>query len=144
MNLFGGDPALQCYFQVTLGPELSGKFMSCSGISYELDMETYQEGGSNWGPHFFPNAPTPQRLVLERGVMHIDQVALWLRAASLGMFVRLMGAVTMLNFTGTPIHMWTLLDAYPVRYEGPTLNAMDDQVAVTRVELMHSGMLPLF
>lgn len=138
------DPQLQCYFHVTIGLELQGKFMSCSGIAHELEIETYQEGGVNTGPHFLAGGQVPQRLVLERGVLTLDQMALWLRAAQLGSFTKLAGAIELRDARGNTQHLWTILDAYPVKYEGPTLNAMDDSVAVTRIEIMHKGILPVF
>jgi len=138
------DPQLQCYFHVTIGLELQGRFTSCSGITHEIEMETYQEGGVNTGPHLLPAGQVPQRLVLERGVLTIDQMALWLRAAQLGSFVKLAGAIELRDARGATKHLWTILDAYPVKYEGPSLNAMDSSVAVTRIEVMHKGILPVF
>ena len=42
------------------------------------------------------------------------------------------------------MHGWTITDAYPVKYEGPILNALEGQVAISRIELMHTGLLQLF
>jgi len=35
-----------------------------------------------------------------------------------------------------------MLDAYPVKYEGPVLDAMDSKVAIASIEIMHNGLLP--
>lgn len=136
------DPGLQCYFHVAIGKELQGKFISCSGIVHELEMETYQEGGVNTGPHFLAANPVPQRLVLERGVVSSDQMAKWLETARTGAFTKLTGTIELRDSKGNTQHRWMIVDAYPVKYEGPSLNAMDDSVAVTRIEIMHRGILP--
>jgi len=54
MSLFGlKEEALGCYFRVMLGADLDANFSSVRGLSYEIEMETYQEGGNNAGPRFF-------------------------------------------------------------------------------------------
>lgn len=137
------DPQLQCYFHVTLGEKLEGRFISCSGIAHELEIETYQEGGVNTGPHFLAAGQVPQRLVLERGVLTEDQMALWLDAARKGTFTKLDGTIELRDAKGVTQHKWAIEDAFPVKYEGPTLNAMESSVAVTRIEVMHKGILPV-
>lgn len=137
------DPMLQCYFFVRMGKQLVGRFMSCSGIAYELDMETYQEGGVNSGPHFFPVSLVPQRLVLERGVLTKDEMVAWMRAAQQGNFAKLDGQIELRDARGKVLQTWAIQEAYPVKYEGPNLDAMASSVAVTRIEIMHKGILPV-
>mgnify|MGYP000882265905 FL=1 len=136
------EEALGCYFRVMLGVDLDANFSSVRGLSYELEMETYQEGGNNAGPHFFPVSLIPQRLILEGGIMSPMQMALWLRAAELGTFPRVMGMIMLCNEKGEPIQSWTMLDAYPVKYEGPILEATESKIAIASIEIMHNGLLP--
>ena len=143
MSLFGlKEEALGCYFRVMLGADLDANFSSVRGLSYEIEMETYQEGGNNAGPRFFPVSLVPQRLILEGGIMSPMQMALWLRAAELGTFPRVMGMIQLCDEKGVVLQTWTMLDAYPVKYEGPILDAMESKVAIASIEIMHNGLLP--
>lgn len=143
MALFASsEETLGCYFHVMLGVDLDANFSSIRGLSYEIEMETYQEGGRNAGPHFFPSSLIPQRLVLEGGIMSPLQMTAWMRAAELGTFPRVMGMIELCNEKGVCVQSWTVLDAYPVKYEGPILDALESKVAIASIELMHNGLLP--
>lgn len=133
---------LACYFNVALGTDLFGRFSSVSGLSYEMEMETFYEGGRNDAPLYFASHPLPQRLVLEGGIMSVKQMGLWLTAANSGMFPRVAGLITLCDADGSMVQNWTIFGAFPVKYEGPTLNALQSSVAVSRIEIIHSGILP--
>lgn len=137
-------PPLGCYYHVSLGTDISGMFSSVSGLNFELEVETYQEGGLNTGVRFFPTVPMPQRLVLERGIVAEDVSVRWLMATQLGTFNKMEGTITLLDDQGKRQNMWRILDAYPIRYEGPALSAMESKVAISRVEIMHTGVLPVY
>lgn len=136
------EPLLQCYFFVQIGKQLVGRFTSCSGIAYELEMETYQEGGASGGPHFFPVSLVPQKLVLERGVLTSDEMVAWMRASQDGAFPKLDGVIELRDARGKAMQTWNIQEAYPVKYEGPSFNALTSEVAVTRIEIMYKGILP--
>lgn len=136
------EESLGCYFNVMLGVDLEAQFSSIKGISYEIEMETYYEGGRNGGPIFLPANLIPQRLVLEGGIMSPFQMTLWMRAAELGTFPRVAGMIQLCNEKGVCVQSWTMLDAYPVKYEGPVLNALESKVAIASIEIMHNGLLP--
>lgn len=138
------QPAANCCFAVRIGADVLGSFTSVSGISHEIEMETYNEGGRNTGPLFFPKGPTAQRLTLERGVVYADAYNIWMAAALTGSYTKLFGTIEMYDITGSLLHLWTLSEVYPVRIEGPSFNAMDSEIAMERIEIMHTGILQLF
>src|SRR5215475_2417674 len=49
-------------------------------------------------------------------------------------------AITLLDGTGAPVMRWTLRDAWPVKLEGPSLNARGNDVALETIELAHEGL----
>ena len=134
-------PLPGCCFAVRIGADLLGSFTSVSGISHEIEMETFQEGGRNTGPLFFPKGPMAQRLTLERGVVYVDAYNLWMAAALTGSYTKLVGTIELYDMQGTLQHMWTLSEVYPVRIEGPTLNTMSTEIAIERIEILHTGLL---
>ena len=48
--------------------------------------------------------------------------------------------VTLLDDTGAPGPSWTLINAWPVRYAVPDLNALGAEVAIQTLELCHEGL----
>jgi len=49
-------------------------------------------------------------------------------------------AITLLDDSGAPLMRWTLRDAWPVKLEGPSLNARGNDVALETIELTHEGL----
>ena len=138
---FLAEPKVNCCFAVRIGADVLGSFTSVSGISHEIEMETFNEGGRNTGPLFFPKGPMAQRLTLERGVVYLDAYNIWMAAALTGSYTKLSGTIEMYDITGTLLHMWTMSSVYPVRIEAPSFNAMETEIAMERIEIMHTGIL---
>lgn len=82
-------------------------------------------------------------LVLERGVTD-DSIALfeWFRQVQDGKVdeARRTIAVTVLDEEGQAGPRWEFTEAWPGRYDGPDLDAMDDGVAIETLEVLHEGM----
>ena len=118
---------------------MSGLFTSVSGLGMEFEYESYTEGGSNYPRQFFKNA-VPQTLVLEQGtVTTADTFALWIAKINSGIAAPLNGKITLRDHTGKEQRSWEVLGAYPVKYIGPSLNAMKSGLAVSRIEFLHNG-----
>ncbi len=130
------------YFEVSLGvPTLgmSGYFTSVSGLSMEFEYETYTEGGNPYPRYFFKNV-VPQTLVLEQGtVTSVDGFAAWVHMLNQGMHMPVSGIISLKDHTGSLRRTWMVVDAMVVKYVGPNLNAMQPELAVSRIELQHNG-----
>ncbi len=118
---------------------LSGCFTSVTGLAMEFEYETQSEGGVPYPRHFFKNI-VPQRLVLEQGtVTQIDLLAAWIHNLNIGMRLPLNGVVLLKDHTGAVKRNWMIMDALIVKYIGPSLNSMQPELAVTRIEMIHNG-----
>ena len=130
------------YFEVALGTPtmgMSGYFTSVSGLSVEFEYDTYSEGGSPYPRYFFKNV-VPQRLVLEQGtVTSVDSFAAWMHKLNRGMFIPVHGIITLKDHVGSIRRTWMVNDAMAVKYVGPSLNSMQPELAVSRIELQHNG-----
>ena len=124
------------YFEVSFGVPtvgMSGYFTSVSGLSMEFEYETYSEGGCPYPRYFFKNV-VPQTLVLEQGtVTSTDAFAAWVHMLNQGMHISLK------DHTGALRRTWMVNDAMVVKYVGPSLDAMQPMLAVSRIELQHNG-----
>lgn len=83
-----------------------------------------------------------ETLVLERGVTESTAVYEWFKLAEDGKVdeARRAVAVVLLDEAGDHAVRWEFKDAWPVRYQPPTLDANENGVAVERFEIAHEGM----
>ena len=121
-----------------------GSFTKISGLETEWELESYREGGSNGGDHFFPRQVKNSNLVFEYGVGLLDPLGTWFSTTKLGILVRLPLLVSLTNEQKIPVKMWMVLDAMPVKYSAPHFDAMASEVAITRLEFIHSGLISVF
>lgn len=130
------------YFDVIFGPPalgMSGYFTSVSGLTMEFEYETYTEGGNPYPRQFFKNI-VPQTLVLEQGtVTTVDGFALWIHSLNLGMRLPINGIIMLKDQTGAVKRTWMIMDALVSKYVGPSLNSMQPELAVTRIEMTYNG-----
>jgi len=139
----GHDPYMSYNFAVEIGGVVIGGFSEVSGLSSEIDLETYEEGGLNGYVHKFPKHTTYPNLVLSRGIINIDLFYIWYQATSQGLIQQLNGTILLLNNQQSPVMWWTFKKAYPVKWEGPQFNASNEEVAVEKIELVHQGISKL-
>jgi phage tail-like protein len=143
LSLVGHDPYMSYNFAVEIGGVVVGGFSEVSGLSSQIDLESYEEGGLNNFVHKFPKHTTYPNLILSRGLVKIDLFYMWYEATSQGLIQLLNGTVLLLNSRQIPVMWWTFKKAYPVKWEGPQLNASSDDIAVEKIELVHQGISSL-
>ncbi|MCA1693986.1 MAG: phage tail protein [Actinobacteria bacterium] len=139
MAIERNDPYGAFNFLVQIDGEVHG-FQEVSGLGIMVDVIEYRNGNELVtrklaGRHRYQNA------VLRRGVMGslglytwIDHVTRQNRAAA-----RSVG-ITLLDENQTEVVRWNLRQAWPIRYEGPTLNASTSQVAIEELVLTYESM----
>jgi len=135
----GHDPYMAYNFAVEVGGVVIGGFSEVSGLSSEIKLESYEEGGVNGFVHQFPKNTTYPNLIFTRGLVHTDLFFTWYQATSEGLIQQLNGTILLLNSQRLPVLWWTFKKAYPVKWEGPSLKAQNDEIAVERIELVHQG-----
>lgn len=123
------------------GPMPIGSFTKISGMETEWELESYHEGGDNGGDHMFPSQIRNSRLVFEYGTGFLDPLTRWFDMIRLGMMIKLPLMIFLNNEQKLPVKMWMLLDAMPVKYSAPNFDAMASEVAITRIEFIHNGLI---
>lgn len=142
-SALGHYPFMGYNFFVEFGGVVQGGFSEVSGLSSDIELESYEEGGLNGFVHQFPKHTTYPNLVLSRGLINIDLFYIWYQATSQGLIQQLNGTILLLNSQQIPVMWWSFKNAYPVKWEGPQLNASSDEVAVEKIELVHQGISKL-
>lgn len=123
--------------------DLLGPFTGCSGLESHYEEFQWREGGDNGTVVRLPGRLIPGTVTLTHQVSECS-------AALLAWFVKTStllrrGTATIRLFAdgGKHVASWTLQDAWPVRYVGPTLSlsASGESVAVETLELAHGGLV---
>ena len=133
------DPVAELRFKVEL-PGLSiGRFRECTGISVEVEMKDYMEGGSNEFVHKLPTRIKYPNVVLKRGVTHEDALLKWFWESRFTVQRRDM-TISLLGPGAKLVRTWAFLNAYPVKWTGPNMNAGSNQIATETLEVVHNGL----
>ena len=133
------DPYIAYNFVVEVEGLQIGGFTEVTGLSSEIELESYQEGGVNDYTHKFPKQTTYPNLVLSRGLTNDDVLWQWYQEASQGRIKIKNGTITLRDSQGKEVMWWNFKQAYPVKWEGPQFNASSDEIAIERFELVHQG-----
>jgi phage tail-like protein len=151
-SLFG-SPALGAVVGAVASAVLGG-FSEVQGLNAELDMETYEEGGKQDGPHRFVKRSKFPNLVFKSGVSPNPGLWDWYRGVANGTGPRkrknglimltergsLASGTPVAGLLRVPIAVWRFSNGYPERMQGPTLNARGNEVAIESMEISHEGL----
>jgi phage tail-like protein len=118
-----------------------GNWGKCEGLQVEYDVHQYKEGGQNGFVHKLPGRASYPTIKLTRPVdTEYALVAGWI--ASIQAVVKRQTAQgAILDAEGSVVTAWNLMDVYPVKWSGPTLDVGSNSVAMETLELAHNGFL---
>ncbi|MGZ4031381.1 MAG: phage tail protein [Tumebacillaceae bacterium] len=125
------------------GLEVAG-FSEVTGIQAETEIEEYVEGGLNGYVHRFAKQTKFPMLVFKRGLTSDSSLWDWYADVMSGTITRKNGAVILNDQSGTEVVRWNFFDAYPVKWNGPEMNASRSEVAIESMELVHNGLKAMF
>ena len=134
-------------FAVTFGSagrNSDNAFREVTGLGPELDTETVVEGGQNTFVHQLPKPAKHPKLVLSRGVATMESGLLqWCQDVLEGGFaqpiVPQLLHVFLLDQDGGPLRVWSVRNAYPVKWSVEAFQSTRNEVAIERVELAYAG-----
>ena len=123
-----------------------GTFQECSGLSVDVDVEEVQEGGENGFVHKLPGRMTWPNIVLKRGVVKTDNLFTWLGESSGTGFAgkgnkltRRTASVSLMTPDDVRFRQWDFVDAFAVKWSGPTFDAATQDYATEELEIAHHG-----
>ena len=136
-------PYRQLRFLVEIDGVAKAGFSRCSLPESRTQVVEYREGTDPPTPRKLWGLSRPTPLVLENGVTD-DSMELfeWRQAAQRGDVDDARGpiAVVLLDETGQLGPRWELRNAWPARYEAPTLDASTSETAIEHLVVVHEGM----
>lgn len=137
-------PHLNAHFRLAIDGLALVDFSECSGLTGEVTVEEYVEGGENRFAYRLPSRATFPNLVLSRGVATSRELWDWYAEfLAEGRVVPREGQVQLLAWLSgalVPARVWAFTRAYPVKMTGPDLNAQSPAIAIESLELAHHGL----
>ncbi len=118
---------------------LDMRFKKVSGLSSEIEVITYKEGGENLYTHRLPNRVSYNNLVLERGMVVGSPLNIEFNAAMSNLrFSPGNALVAVLDDDGLPLAGWLFWKTYPVKWSVSDLAADVNGVVIETMELAYT------
>jgi phage tail-like protein len=133
------DPFGNYNFLVEIDGISQAAFQDCSGFESAIDVIEYREGGENITPRKLPGMTKYSNIQLKRGVTDGTELYEWHRQAIRGQIERKNGSIVLLGRRGEEVARWNFTRAWPIKWDGPDLNAKGNDVAIETFELAHEG-----
>ena len=129
-------------FSIEVDGTILASFSDCSGLSATISTEKLEEGGSNHTTYKFPGRADYSNITLKHGVTHSADLFNWfLKVLRREPGIRKPVSIKLLNSQLEELQSWHFVDAFPVKWDGPSLQAGANSIAVESIELAHNGFL---
>ena len=135
------DTALSPRFTVSIDGFDLGTWTKCEGLAVEYEIFEYQEGGFNDYVHRLPGRRKYPNVKLTRPLDKDSQTVVKWISKMVTKPERKHAEITVLDGNGEVVCRWNLIEACPVKWTGPTLDATGKQIANETLELAHNGFL---
>jgi phage tail-like protein len=118
-----------------------GGFSDVSGLGFEVSYSEYRNGNEKFNTvRKVPNTHKVDDVTLKRGLVGSDDLFVWLKAVRDGTADRRNVTITLLDEARQPVATWSLRNAQPKKWSGPTLAAKGGgEVAMEELSLVHEG-----
>jgi len=124
----------------------STRWTEVSGLSFTVSVVEHQEGGENGFVHKFPGPLSFPNITLTRGVTPNDGFHEWIKSIEptgnkpeQRVVQRFNVSINLLSPRNDVLRTWTLRDAFPVSWTGPSFTASSDNYLTEQLVLAHHG-----
>lgn len=128
------------HFQVEWGGSRVG-FSEVTGLSAEVQVIEYREGiDSAPSSRKLPGLKKYGNITFKRGIVSGDnELFEWFNTVGFSAERRDL-RVSLLNEEHSPVMIWRITNAFPVKISGPNFNALSGDVAIETLEVAHEGL----
>jgi phage tail-like protein len=110
-----------------------------SGIEVDTPVVLTREGSDPASGEKWPGEVTYPDLVLTRPLTSDLTLWEWMQQSFSGAAAKKSITVILLDSQSNPVITWQFKNAFPVRWSGPVLNALTNDVAMETLEIAHDG-----
>ena len=123
-------------FRVEIDGIAAAQFAEVVVPTASIAVVEYREGADKTSrARKLPGRTSVTNALLKRGVTTDLSLYQWFRAVSQGEFEPRNTMIVLLDASRQDVCRWLLRGAWPVKYEGPTLHAKGNEVAIESLEL---------
>jgi phage tail-like protein len=115
-------------------------FSECSGLSTDTDPIEYRTGEADNTVTKIPGLKKFANISLKKGMTRDLALWKWRKTVLDGFTERKSGSITLLNEAREPVLRWNFKEGWPNKWEGPTMNATGNEVAIETLEIAHEGL----
>lgn len=132
--------ALGLRFAIEIDAQIIANFSECSGLDATIQLEKWDEGGLNHTSRKFPSRTDFGNLTLKHGVTDGSDLYDWFLRVMQGGDDRKLVSVILMTEALEEIVRWEFVNAFPVKWSGPSLQAGSSGVSIETLELAHEGL----
>jgi phage tail-like protein len=118
-----------------------GGFSDVSGLGMDVNYSEYRNGNEKFNTsRKIPNTHKNDDITLKRGVVGSDDLFVWLKGVRDGTADPRTVTITLLDEARNAVATWSLRNAQPKKWSGPTLAAKGGgEVGMEELHLVHEG-----
>ena len=133
------DPYKNFNFLVEIDGIARAAFSEVSGLESETSVIEYRSG-SEFGTRKLPGLTKYANIVLKRGITQDAELWNWRQSVIEGNVDRRNGSIILLDDQRTEVIRWNFREGWPCKWQGPGLNAKNEEVAIELLEIAHEGL----
>ena len=139
-----GDPAVNVVYRCTIDGFIPlGIWTKIEGLGFEYQVTEYREGGVNGYTHKILGPCKYTNLRLSRPVDSTSELLMmWLQSNMVAVVPQTM-AITAMTMAGEDITTWNLSGVVPVKWSGPSLDIMSNNIATETLEISYQEIIGL-
>jgi phage tail-like protein len=137
------------YFALFIGDAEVAHFQECSGLKNSCEVYPIQEGGLNSHVHKRPGQSKWENITLKYATNASMSLLHWRDDYLMDKFTdglridakKAQGAIVLKANDGTVLRRYEFTNAWPVSWEGPSMNSGGSALAIETIEIAHDGLV---
>jgi len=134
------DPYLAQNFAVEIDGVAVAHFAEVSGLEVTVGVIEYRNGSEHTTVRKLPGLAKYTNITLKRGIVGDLSLWQWLSSVRDGNVQRRDGVITLLDEHREPVLRFRFRRGWPCKWEGPSLDAQSNCVAIETLEICHEGL----
>jgi phage tail-like protein len=133
------DPQPGFGFAVQLGDKILGWFTECGALTIEREIKPQPEGGVNTYIHQLPGRLKRFNITLKHGLAG-NELWQWFQQGLYDVKIESRNiSIVLYDGALTEVRRWDLVDVYPAKWNGSSLNSAKQEVFIESVEFAYAG-----
>lgn len=130
-----------------MGSDTEQRFQEVSGLSFDIETESFREGGENRFEYKLPKRARYPNLILKRGLLKDTALLKWFKSAMNAYFFAITIPpldfkpvdilITLLDEADQPVAIWNVVQAYPLKWAMSDLRSTENAVVIETIELAY-------